>query len=108
MRTLRDLDDLKDKWVLVRVDFNVPLTADGKVADDTRIRETLPTLRELRRLGARLVLVSHLGRPKDRDPELSLAPVADHLAELLDVEVKMAPEVVGEEVTALTDKLQPR
>ncbi|HEX3802780.1 MAG TPA: phosphoglycerate kinase [Solirubrobacteraceae bacterium] len=107
MRTLRDLDDLKDKWVLVRVDFNVPLTADGNVADDTRIRGTLPTLRELRHRGARLVLVSHLGRPKDRDPKLSLKPVADRLSELLGVSVRMAAEVVGEDVTELADKLHP-
>jgi phosphoglycerate kinase len=107
MRTLRDLDDLKDKWVLVRVDFNVPLTTEGKVADDTRIRATLPTLRELRQRGARLVLVSHLGRPKAREPELSLKPVADRLSELLAVSVKMAPQVVGEEVTTLADALHP-
>src|ERR1700722_3153423 len=92
MRTLEDLEDLNDKWALVRVDFNVPLDGSGGVADDTRIRATLPTLRELRRLGARLVLVSHLGRPKSRD-ELSLAPVAQRLSELLGVPVKMAPAV---------------
>ena len=106
MRTLRDLDDLNDKWVLVRVDFNVPLDGNGGVADDTRVRETLPTLRELLRLGARLVLVSHLGRPKDREPELSMKPVAKRLGELLGVPVKMAPAVVGDEVTAMADELK--
>ncbi len=106
MRTLRDLDELNGKWVLVRVDFNVPLDGDGGVADDTRVRATLPTLRELMRHGARLVLVSHLGRPKERDPELSLAPVAARLSELLGVPVKMAPAVVGDEVTAMADELK--
>ena len=107
MRTLRDLEDLTGRRVLVRVDFNVPLDAEGRVADDTRIRGTLPTLRELRQRGARLVLVSHLGRPKDRDPALSLAPVARRLSELLAVPVKMAPDVVGEEVSELAEALEP-
>jgi phosphoglycerate kinase len=106
MRTLEDLEDLNHKRVLVRVDFNVPLDGGGGVADDTRVRETLPTLRELRRLGASLVLVSHLGRPKSRE-ELSLAPVGERLSELLGVPVKMAPAVIGEEVTALVDGLEP-
>ena len=106
MRTLRDLGDLNGKRVLVRVDFNVPLDGAGGVADDTRVRETLPTLRELRSHGASLVLVSHLGRPKDRDPELSLEPVARRLSELLGVPVKMAPGVVGDEVTELAGGLQ--
>jgi phosphoglycerate kinase len=106
MRTLEDLGDLNHKRVLVRVDFNVPLDSGGGVADDTRVRETLPTLRELRRRGARLVLVSHLGRPKSRE-ELSLAPVAERLSELLGAPVKMAPAVVGDEVTALVDGLEP-
>jgi len=107
LRTLGDLEDLTGRRVLVRVDFNVPLDAEGRVADDTRIRGTLPTLRELRRRGARLVLVSHLGRPKDRDPALSLAPVAKRLSELLGVPVKMAPDVVGEEVSELAGELEP-
>jgi phosphoglycerate kinase len=107
MRTLQDLDDLSGKRVLVRVDFNVPLDDAGKIADDTRIRETVPTLRELRDQGASLVLVSHLGRPKDRDPGLSLLPAAERLSELLGVPVQMAPAVVGEQVTALADALQP-
>jgi phosphoglycerate kinase len=76
----------------VRVDFNVPLDA-GRVADDTRIRQTVPTLRILRERGARLLLVTHLGRPEGRDPALSVQPLADRLAELLDDEVAVAPDL---------------
>jgi phosphoglycerate kinase len=104
VRTLRDLGDLDGKRVLVRVDFNVPLD-HGTVADDTRIRSALPTIEELRRRGARLVLVSHLGRPKDREPELSLRPAADRLAELTGADVTLAPGVVGDDVRAFADNL---
>ena len=106
MRTLADLGDLHGKRVLVRVDFNVPLD-DGKVADDTRVRAALPTLEELRNRGAKLVLVSHLGRPKDREPELSMRPVADRLAELTGADVTMAPGVVGDDVEAFARNLAP-
>ncbi|HEX4804656.1 MAG TPA: phosphoglycerate kinase [Conexibacter sp.] len=105
MRTLDDLD-VEGKRVLVRVDFNVPLK-DGKVADDTRIVAALPTLRELLARRAALVLVSHLGRPKDREPELSLRPVAQRLDDLLGVPVQLAPGVVGDEVTAMARELRP-
>jgi phosphoglycerate kinase len=106
VRTLRDLGDIEGKRVLVRVDFNVPLEGRA-VADDTRIRGSLPTLKELRRRGGRLVLVSHLGRPRDREPELSLRPVADRLAELAGAEVTFAPGVVGEDVRAFSENLAP-
>jgi phosphoglycerate kinase len=92
MRTLDDLGGVDGKRVLVRVDFNVPLD-DGNITDDTRIRAALPTLERLREGGARLVLVSHLGRPKDRDPALSLRPVAERLSELLGVEVVLAEDL---------------
>ena len=89
MRTLEDLD-VAGKAVVVRVDFNVPLR-DGAITDDARIEAALPTLRELREKGAkRLVLLAHLGRPKGHDPELSLAPVAARLGELLEVDVALA------------------
>jgi phosphoglycerate kinase len=93
VRTLDDLD-VDGKRVLVRVDFNVPRDEDGKVTDDARIRAALPTLRELRDKGAkRLVLAAHLGRPKDREPELSLKPAAERLSELLDTPVELASDL---------------
>jgi phosphoglycerate kinase len=92
LRTLDDLGVVAGRRVLVRVDFNVPLD-NGRVADDTRIRLALPTLQALRERGAKLLLVSHLGRPKERDPALSLRPVVDHLALLLDEEVMLARDL---------------
>ena len=92
MRTLDDLD-VDGKRVLVRVDFNVPLGEGGHITDDARIRAALPTLEELRGGGARLLLASHLGRPKDREPALSLKPVAERLSELLGTEVVLAPDL---------------
>ena len=93
MRTLDDLD-VEGKRVLVRVDFNVPLDDEQKITDDARIRGALPTLEELREKGAaRLVLLAHLGRPKDREPEFSLKPAAERLSELLGAEVALAPDL---------------
>jgi phosphoglycerate kinase len=88
---VRGLDDLdvSRRRVLVRVDFNVPLD-HGAITDDTRIRAALPTLERLRERGARLLLAAHLGRPKDREPELSLRPTAERLSELLGTEVVLA------------------
>src|SRR3954447_13524373 len=92
MRTLDDLD-VEGKRVLVRVDFNVPLDR-GQITDDARIRGALPTLRELREKGAaQLVLLAHLGRPKDREPEFSLKPAVERLSELLETEVALAPNL---------------
>lgn len=101
--SVRDAD-VAGRRVLVRADLNVPL-ADGRVGDDTRIRAALPTLELLRERGARIVLCSHLGRPEDREPELSMAPVAERLGELLGTEVRLVPAVVGDDVRAATDAL---
>jgi phosphoglycerate kinase len=92
LRTLDDLGDLDGKRVFVRVDFNVPLK-DGIIGDDARIRAALPTLQELRRRGARLLLAAHLGRPKGRDLDFSLAPVAARLTELLGADVTLAGDL---------------
>jgi phosphoglycerate kinase len=105
VRTLADVD-VEGKRVLVRVDFNVPL-ADGRITDDTRIRAALPTIQALRERGAALILASHLGRPRDREPSLSLAPVATRLEELVGAPVRLAPGVVGDEVRAAAAELGP-
>jgi phosphoglycerate kinase len=105
-RSVRDLPLDEGARVLVRVDFNVPL-ADGEVADDARIRAAVPTIELLRERKARLVLCSHLGRPKGHDPTTSLAPVSAHLAELLGQRVHQAPEVVGPEVRSGVERLEP-
>ena len=102
---LKDLD-ARGKRVFLRVDFNVPLD-NGHVADDVRMREALPTIRLLREKGARLVVASHLGRPKGKTPEFSMKPVADHLGKLLGMPVKLAPDCVGPEVEKLAEALKP-
>lgn len=105
-KTIEDLD-VKGKRVLVRCDFNVPIQ-DGKITSDKRIQESLPTIKYLIENGARVMLCSHLGRPKggEFEAEFSLAPVAARLSELLGKEVKMAKDVVGESAQALSKELQ--
>lgn len=99
--------ELNGKRVLIRVDFNVPLE-EGRVADDTRIRESLPTIRYARDHKARVILCSHLGRPKGKpSPALSLTPVAAHLSKLLTTPVAMAEDCVGEKVRGAVAKLRP-
>lgn len=95
--SIRDLT-LEGKRTFVRVDFNVPLSESGTITDDTRIRQTLPTLEYALGRGARLILASHLGRPKGKpNPKMSLAPVAKHLSSLLRRPVAFAPDCVGPE-----------
>jgi phosphoglycerate kinase len=103
-RTVRDLELKQGERVLARVDFNVPLDGD-RVTDDARIRAALPTIELLLEQGAGLILCSHLGRPKGRDPKTSLAPVSVRLAELIDAPVHQAPEVIGPEVRRGADRL---
>lgn len=106
-RTVRDVD-VAGKRVLVRVDFNVPLDAEGRVADATRIREALPTINYLRERGARVILISHLGRPDGQVKEsLRLAPVAEVLQQLLGAPVRYVRDCVGPEVEAAVAALQP-
>jgi phosphoglycerate kinase len=103
--SVRDAE-VEGRRVLVRDDFNVPLAA-RTVADDSRMRAALPTIELLRDRGARLILVSHMGRPEGIDPDLSMKPVADRLAHLLGTDVGMAPGVVGAEVEAAAEELAP-
>jgi phosphoglycerate kinase len=96
IKTISELD-ISGRRVFIRVDFNVPLTPAGGVAEDTRIRESLPTIRYALEQGARVVLASHLGRPKGKpDPKYSLLPVGERLAELLGAEVVLTDEPVGD------------
>src|SRR5256886_6396526 len=110
--SIKDLP-LRDKRLFVRVDFNVPLSEEGRVTDDTRIRETLPTLEYAIRNRAKLILASHLGRPKGKpNPKMSLKPVAERLRMLLDnllesdCNVGFSPDCVGMEAEELSTRLE--
>ena len=105
LSTIEDLD-LAGKTVLIRVDFNTPME-NGAVADDTRIRAALPTIQYAIKRGAKLILTSHLGRPKGREvPELTLAPVGERLAALIDQEVKLTDRPIGEGTAFLAQNLR--
>jgi len=106
MKTM-DSVEVEGRRVFVRVDFNVPLDSDLQITDDSRIQASLPTIRSLRDRGARIVLASHLGRPKGvACPELSLEPVAARLAELLDVEVLLPDDCIGDAPNKLIQNLR--
>ncbi|MEG2016532.1 MAG: phosphoglycerate kinase, partial [Oscillospiraceae bacterium] len=104
-KTVEDID-VSSKRVLVRCDFNVPLK-DGVITNDKRIISALPTIQYLIKNNAKIILCSHLGRPKGEvNPEFSLAPVAARLSELLGKEVKLASDVIGESAKSLADSLK--
>lgn len=106
MQTIEDIETA-DKRVLVRVDFNVPMDDRGTITDDIRIRTALPTIEHIIRQGGKLILCSHLGRPKGtRVEKFSLAPVADHLGKLLETTVTLAPDCIGEATAALVDNMK--
>ena len=106
VKTVDDLD-LSGKKVFVRVDFNVPLDADGSVTDDTRIKAALPTIKKLYEQDAKIILASHLGRPKgERVESMSLAPVAPVLSERLGLPVLFLNDCIGSEVEEAINGLQ--
>lgn len=99
--------DLKDKRVLVRVDFNVPLDDSKNITDDKRIVESLPTIKKIMAEGGKTILMSHLGRPKgEKNLKYSLSPVAKRLSELLGIEVKFASDCIGDEVVEMSNNLK--
>lgn len=108
IRWLDEVDvDLRGKRVLCRVDFNVPLDDDGNIADETRIVRTVPTVEHLRDAGAKVVLISHLGRPKGKPRgRLSLMPIADRLQELLGSEVTFVDDCIGDGVDLLVNRMK--
>lgn len=107
MRNLKDVD-LTGKRVLMRVDFNVPLDDEGNIIDDNKIKAALPTIEYIIKKGAKLILMSHLGRPKgQKNEKYSLKVVSTRLKSLLDANVYMAPEAVGPEAAAATAQLKP-
>ncbi len=106
-KTIEDVE-MKGKRVFIRVDFNVPTDEDGNIADDRRIRSTLSSINYCIDHGAKVILASHLGRPKGKiDPAYSLAPVSRRLGRLLNKEIAFAPDCVGEETRSMIHALQP-
>ncbi len=106
MRHLRDAE-LEDKRVLMRVDFNVPLDEEGNIIDDNKIKAALPTIEYILKRNARLILMSHLGRPKERDEKHSLKVVAARLKSLIQANVTMSSETVGPQAEAAVAALKP-
>ncbi|HKZ17959.1 MAG TPA: phosphoglycerate kinase [Geobacteraceae bacterium] len=108
IRYIDEVNDLKEKRVLIRVDFNVPLDENQNITDDTRIRAVLPTINYALDFNAKVVIASHLGRPKgERNPKYSMAPAAKRLSRLLDKEVTLAPDCIGNEVEAILSSMKP-
>ena len=103
-KSLRDVP-VSGKRILVRVDFNVPIDDQGNIVDDIRIKASLPTIEYLLDAQAKIILMSHLGRPRGRDPKYSLAPVAKRLSRYIGREVRLAPDCVGDEVSAIVKGL---
>ncbi|MEA1962178.1 MAG: phosphoglycerate kinase [Bacillota bacterium] len=105
MRTIKDAD-ISGKRVLIRVDFNVPMSEEGKITDDNRIQAALPTIQYVLQNGGKLILMSHMGRPKGkRSEKYSLLPIANHLSTILGREVKMAEDCIGPGVEKMVDQL---
>ncbi len=106
-KTVRDLNDIKGKKALVRVDMNAPLDENKNVTDDTRIRAVVPTVNYLREKGAKVILMAHLGRPKgEKNPELTLAPIAKRLSEIINAPVMKLNDSIGDEVKAKLNELK--
>mgnify|MGYP002784946480 FL=1 len=104
--TVKDLN-VANAPVFVRVDFNVPIGNDGKISDDTRIVASLPTIKYLCDQKAKVILASHMGRPKSKSAEYSLLPSAKRLSELLGQEVTLAPDCIGSDVETLVQQMSP-
>lgn len=108
IRYIDEVSDLAGKRVFIRVDFNVPLDDKGNITDDTRIRAVLPTINYALDCHAKVIVASHLGRPKgEKNTKFSMAPAAKRLSRLLDKEVTLAPDCIGSEVQALVDDMKP-
>jgi len=106
LRTIKNVD-FEGKRVLYRVDYNVPLKEDGKIRDDTRIRETLPTINYMREKGAKIIILTHLGRPKgERKLELSLKPISEKLSEILGTNVPLINDIFSEETKNIINNLK--
>jgi phosphoglycerate kinase len=108
IRYLDEIKDLAGKRIFLRVDFNVPLDENGNITDDTRIRAVLPTINYALDCSAKVIIASHLGRPKgEKNPKYSMAPAAKRLSRFLDKDVTLAPDCIGDTVTSLVDAMKP-
>jgi phosphoglycerate kinase len=108
IRYIDEIADLSGKKIFIRVDFNVPLDENGNITEDTRIRAVLPTINYALDAKAKIILASHLGRPKgERKAKYSMAPAAKRLSRLLGKEVTLAPDCIGDDVRTLIDAMQP-